>query len=353
MRYAKKIAALIVCIIVLTSLCPLVFAESNSGISVSDNFDSLELTDAVFNKYPNASLGQTSTVFTQSSNTQKSFKIVEAEGVGGDISKVLEVANTDGDYVTLPFSNDIIHRAGIVTQVSYHIRFTKLPGDNPAPKDKVGTTFFSFGGDGFKNAGRDNNFKAPAGGNSITLQKDFWYKIVGKIDIDGKLTTYLLNAENEEILLEQVTSKTFADGSAFGFSALHLQPNASTLADGTKAYITCQIDNAEVIQYDPGTPPQLSVASIKHNDTNVIRNRALIFNFNQELSEDSDITLVSESGDEVNCSISVNAFGKLIVNFNELLERKTTYVLSLGEVKNTNGVACIEESITFTTEDLE
>ncbi len=351
MKNTKKIFAFVLFVSIAMTLCPMVLAEQDIGFSAVDNFDSLELTDDVFNKYPNASLGQTSEVFGQSTNTQKGFNITEAEGPDGKVSKVLEITNRNGDYVILPFASSFIHKEGMVTQLSYDIRFTKLPGDNPTDKARTGTAFLRFGSNGFKNAGQDSILTAP-GGASITMQKDFWYKMVGKVNTDGRLTVYLLDAKSGDILIEAETSKTFGADSEIDIKAAYLQATNTVLADGTKIYITCQIDNAEVIQYDPSTPPEISSASIENGETEVIRNKALTLNFNQGLAPDSYVTLTSEKGDEVNLNVSASAFGKLTISFNELLERKTEYTLSLAGVKNENNVAFEADDITFTTEDL-
>ncbi len=351
-KYSKRILAFLMCLAVAMTFCPMVLAESESGFSVMDNFDSLEIADTAFAKYPNESLGQTSDVFIPSSNTQKGFKIVETEGADGNITNVLEVMNSNADYVNLPFSDSFVHQDGLVTQFSYDIKFTKVPGDHPASRQMTGTLFFKYGGNGFKNNGQDSVLTAPGNSSSITLEKNLWYTLIGKVGADGKLSTYLLDAKTGDALLETETSKRFTDGGAFGLTAISFQPNNGVLADNTKVYIACQIDNAKVVQYDPTMPPEIASASIENGETEVIRNKTLTFNFNQGLASDSYVTLTSENDDVIGCSVSASAFGKLTVSFDELLERKTTYTLSLAGVKNESNVAYEAESITFTTEDL-
>ncbi|MBR5156854.1 MAG: Ig-like domain-containing protein [Clostridia bacterium] len=352
MKYSKKVLAFVLCLAIATALCPMVCADETGAFSVVDNFDSLDITDTAFAKYPNGSLGQTSDVFIQDSKNQKGFKIVETEGVDGNTTKALEIANTNGDWVYLPFSDSFIHRDGLVTQFSYDVKFTKIPGDNPTP-DARSATFFLYGGsNGFKNNGQTNVLTAPDNNSSITLEKNLWYTLVCKIGADGKLSTYLLNTQTGDAMLETATNKKFADGSAFGLNAIQFRANGATVADGTKVYITCQIDNAKVVQYDPAMPPEISSASIENGETEVIRNEKLTFNFNQGLAPDSYVTLTSENEDVIGCSVSASAFGKLTVSFDELLERNTTYTLSLSGVKNESNVACEAESIVFKTEDL-
>lgn len=352
MKYSKKVLAFVLCLAIATLLCPMACADETSGFSVVDNFDSLDITATAFAKYPNESLGQTSDVFIQDSKNQKGFKIVETEDVAGNITKALEIANTNGDWIYLPFSDSFVHQDGLVTQFSYDIKFTKIPGDNPTP-DVRNATFFLYGGsNGFKNNGQTSVLTAPDNVGSITLEKNLWYTLVCKIGADGKLSTYLLNTQTGDAMLETATTKRFADGSAFGFNAIQFRANGAVLADDTKVYITCQIDNAKVVQYDPTMPPVISSASIENGETEVIRNKTLTFNFNQGLAPDSYVTLTSENEDVIGCSVSASTFGKLTVSFNELLERNTTYTLSLAGVKNESGVAYGAENITFTTEDL-
>ena len=123
MKCSKNILAFVLCFAVAITLCPMI-GSANGGFSVIDNFDTLEVTSSAFNKYPNASLGQTSEVFMQDSRAERGYKIVETTGVDGNTTKALETFNTNGDYLYLPFLNTFVHKDGFVTQYSFDIKFT-------------------------------------------------------------------------------------------------------------------------------------------------------------------------------------------------------------------------------------
>lgn len=352
MKCSKKILAFVLCLSVAISLCPMMcFAADGEG-SYSDNFDTLDLESTAFNKYPNTSLGQTSEVFMQDSKSQKGFKIVETEGVDGKTTKALEISNTTGDWLYLPFSDSFVHTKGMVTQLSYDVKFTKLPSDNDKFAGRSANFMVYGGSNGFVNDGNSDDLAAPAGAGDITLEKEVWYKIVSRIGADGKLTSYLLNAKTGAVLLEAPTTKVFTDGAAFKPNAIQFRANGTVFDDGTKVYITCQIDNAKVVQYNSATPPAISSAPIQDGATDVIRNKALTFQFNQGLSKDSVVKITSTDDPDATCKTSADVFGNLTVSFPNMLKRKATYTLSFEGVKNENGVACTEESITFTAEDL-
>lgn len=352
MKCSKNILAFVLCFTVVITLCPMI-GSANGGFSVIDNFDTLEVTSSAFNKYPNSSLGQTSEVFMQDSRAERGYKIVETTGVDGNTTKALETFNTNGDYLYLPFLNTFVHKDGFVTQYSFDIKFTKLPGDNPAAYKLEYVNFFMFDhNNSFRNDGQTSELNTPGG--QTTIAKDVWYTFVGKINADGKLSMYMLDAATGEVLHEADTYKTFSDGGSFAVNAIRFQPHRydMILNDGTTVYVTCQIDNAKVVQYDADTPPAITSASVENGQNGVMRNEVLTFNFSQGLSEDSTVILTSDDDPDVKWKSTADAFGRLTVSFPEMLKRKTTYTLSFDGVINENDVPCTEESITFTTEDL-
>lgn len=346
MKIFKRAASLAIALMVVMNLATIsAFAD---GISLTEDFEHISLTDGYFINFPNASQGQTSDVFVDDGRGQAGYKIVSETGADGNTSNMLELRNSTGDYVYLKTKPMSWWAPGSVTNYSFDINFKSIPdGITKAAADvRLIDVMESFN----VRDGALSTIYAKDSDTSDTaaIMQNKWYKFKMTVAPNGNRTDYLIDAETGEVVLSQLI-RTYESqiSSASSLAAVRLW---RVTAESPRASIL--IDNVSFASYNPSTTPaSLVKSSVANGETDYPRNKAMTFKFSQPVLGE----VVLKKGDEtVATSLPTGTSGEeMTISFDSsILERKTTYTLTFGGVLNSENLPCVDSDITFTTEDM-
>jgi len=258
-------------------------------------------------------------------------------GAGPDGSTALAVGGlgTDISLMTVPIDTT----GPMMYEFSYDIKFSRLNTMTLAGNSmwNASKPLFKLTSDGTIQTTSDGSAYVDAG----TYEADEWYKVV-VIRTGTKKYGYFVDSEGNAIY------STLSNDSAAASSKI----SALQMGYAAAANTTGTIDNARILAYNPAeNVPSLLSSSVEENETQVQRNKALTFVFDQEIAEDSIITLTTGEGEVVEGVETEKTFyNTLTVSYEGMLERKTVYILSFYDVSN-GELTCLE-SFSFITEDL-
>ena len=338
MNMLKKLALLGI-ILMFVSLP--VYAET--ALTLIDDFNTFTTTEGRLNGtigYPKNA--DESDVFAYDATYSKHYGASTIKtGAGPDESTALAVGGMGTDISLMTVSMDTT--GPMVYEFSYDIKFNRLNNISLAGNSlwSVSKPLFNLTSDGRIQATSNGSTYEDAG----TYEANEWYKVI-VIRAGSKKYGYFVNSQGEAIY-SSLSNDSASKSSKV--SAIYMKAGVAGNTTGT-------IDNAKIVSYNPAeNVPSLFSSSVTAGETDVQRNKALTFVFDQEIEEGSEINFIRADGAEITeitgISTEKTFYNTLVINYEGLLDRSTEYILAFGNVGNSE-LTCTDEAFSFTTEDL-
>ncbi len=352
----RKLNKTVACLICLTVLCASIIFPirkvSAEEMRITEDFNDLtpDESAAYSNLFSTLEGRNFNKIFqaTTSASAHNLYKIVSDTGADGQQSSMLEIACGAGDYFSLPGKHPL--SSGQIARFYYDINFKEWKDSN-LEDSAVPNLQLAYGNAcGMSVKGLDagagdayfNKYKAnPA--VTYPMELDKWYTVVSEIrykdDTSWKMKTLILDSATGEVL--------FSGDEGTNWETMISISIGKTSAVGDVRF---RMDNVTLYIGTAADAPVVRKASVNNGDSETARNLPLVFDF--ALPVTGEVRLLN--GDEpvagaVSRSVGYN---RISISYNGLLSKNTSYRLSFADVKNSDGIACAQEDIVFTTEDL-
>lgn len=343
MKLLKKAGALLLAV----SLIPAFSVLAETSYTYTDNLNKYtEDKTMPFSGYGNATYA--SDVFVQNSGN---YGFIDADG-GADGTAALQMTQrTDGNNVNLKTRVlDLSAAEKPIVLFCYDINIMQN-ADNADKSITLGGDLY--GGSPMFKLTTENGVWKFADAQGVEASYEYtpgrWYKVV-LVTQGADTSAVIIDQTTGEVVIS--SEKTY-NSNRTQFNAAYLQSYKP--ADGVTNTCVIMLDNVTLTMYDAANhAPEIVSATVEADDKNMPRNQELTFTFDQELSDNSTVTLAKKDGTPLTVTgvkTTKTLYNTLSVTYNGLLEKGTEYVLSFDGV--TNGkLTCPDSEISFTTEDL-
>ncbi len=374
MQNVRKILSLMLSFALVFSalVCVSIPVSADSVMTVlTDGFENSTsaniLTGSYFRRFPREDKGQYSDVFAHKNDDDtlvsdiELFRLIE----DGD-NTVLEMSHKKDDGTTYSGflavkTKSIAYTDGLVVKFSYDIKFNSFATSVQQQQNSADLRYFCMvredvggfslmetadGAEGSANKLQKYNDSSSAG---FYPEVDKWYRVIAQVDENGDLTSVLVDKDTQEIVISNTVSGAYQDGDKVQFTAAKLLGmKKATLEGETKL----QLDNAELISYDPAeVAANVTNGTFETDAVEIKRNETISFSFDQPVTGN----LILKKGDETVSGVTTvpnTMKDKLTLNYSGLLDRNTTYTVSFEGLTNSGDLPCEYPDVTFTTEDL-